>query len=735
MPYLPFAWIGAVVFVAATCATVLDPHLTGILSMVCGGLAFFIFMLGLLFGRSRDRRKRRNRRFFLYHAALVVGAACIMFALYANQYFTTVAPVRYLDQVTASVRLEPLDYPTQRYDNFYYPVRILELDGQPVVPFQVRLSCSEALECEPCDQVICQVNFYAFSSDGIYSTYSSQLAEGNLLGAYPIGYNAYEYVPNPDPLPAGRLLPMLRRYASRSLDRCISGDESALLQTVLLSQRSQLSDLIYTDFRQIGCSHMLAVSGLHMTLVGAFLSLLLARLPLPRNLRSLFSVLLLFLYLLLTGFPVSAVRSYIMFVFCTLASSTHQIRDSLNSLGAAVVLICFTGPFTAGSVGFALSVSATAGIALLASRLEKTLLSIFTGPIGKYVSGTLATSISATLATLPVQVAIFKGFPLLTLISNLLLLPIFVAMLYSALPLLLLALLNPSGALIQPFVLFCGMLARILLKLCHWMASFPNAYISLSSPIALVSIAFLLMAVVFFFSMRSKPRFIFITASLAMAVYLPLLYNEFRADYATVAVSGDSESACVVVMQAGQAAVLSMGTFNSELARQIISQENIPTINTILINGSQNYQSKTMTRDLMSNYRPKTLWICGNTYVGKDLRYPGVTLITMPDDALFQALPGLIVQVTDDGAKLCIWANNRKLVLALDECSEEVCDVLITNRSLPQVQTSFTLFMCDGGTTPSESDQKIYSDFSIVTDQRVTYLDIPPSGSMELYTS
>lgn len=710
--------------------------MTGSLSLVCGGLAFCVFMLGMLFGRSADRQKRGDRRFFLFHCALLLFAAGFMFALYANQYFTKAAPVRQLDRTAASARMELIDYPTERYGKFYYPVRVLELDGQTVTPFQVRLACSEALECKPCDQVVCQVKFYAFTSGGMYSTYSSQLAEGNMLGAYPVGYNEYEYFPNPDPLPAGRLLPMLRRYASRGLDRCLSGDEAALLETVLLAQGSRLPDRVYTDFRQIGCSHMLAVSGLHMTLVGAFLNLFLARLPVHRRLRTMLSLLLLFLYLLLTSFPVSAVRSYIMFAFCSLAASSYQVGDTLNSLGAAVVLICFSGPFTGGSVGFALSVLATAGIALLGRQLEDILCSRSPnpGPVLRYISGTLATSMSATLFTLPVQVAVFHGLPLLTLVSNLLLLPLFVAMLYSALPLLLLSMLDPAGALIQPFVLFCGLLARLLLKLCHWMASLPGAYLSLTEPALLVSLAFLLLAVLLCLFRRSRPRFALMALSLAAAVLVPILNYEARQGTVTLAVSGDSESACVVVMEDRRAAVLSMGTFNSGLARQIISQGNVSALESVLMTG-QDYRAKTMAQDLLSNCRPETLWVYGREYSGKDLRYPGVDLETVPDNGLYQALPGVVVQVADGGAKLRIWANGRKLVLALDECSGETCDLLMTSRPLPEMDTELTLFMCDEDLPPEDAAIGIYSAFTLVTDQCVTYVDITADGEVSVRTS
>lgn len=716
------------VFIAAfAAANVLDPHVTGIISVVCGGLAFAAFLAGAVLGR---RKKGRGPRFVLWHGSLLLLAAAVMLGLYAGRYFSGAIEAAKLDQVCAEARMEILDYPTRRYGKFYYPVRILRLDGQPVTPFQVRLSCTEALEGEPCDLVLCRVKFYSFEKKGMYSGFSSQLAEGNLLGAYPEGYDGgYTYIPAKDPFPAGRLLPMLRRYISRGLDRCISGDEAALLKTVLLAQGSQLSDRVYTDFRLIGCSHMLAVSGLHMTLVGAFLNLFLARLPIRRGLRSLMGVFLLFIYLLLTGFPVSAVRSYIMYAFCSLASATYQTGDTLNSLGGAVVLICYLDPFAGGSAGLAMSVLATAGIALLGRQIEELLCPGYGGRVRRYLAGSISTSLSATLFTMPLQVALFRGLPLLTLASNLVLMPIFVAMLYGALPLLILSVLAPAGALIEPFALFCGLLGRLLLRLGGWMARLPGIYLGLEDPVLLAALALAAVAVLAALSIQGRARPVIMVIALGLALFLPALRGETRRDAVTLAVSGDSESACVVVMQGRRAVVLSMGTFNSGLARQILTQENVRSLECVLVT-RQDYRSKAMLEDLMWGYRPNTVLLYGRPYGGKDLRYPDVKLETGRESCIYQVLPGVMLQVEEDGAKVRVWANNRKLLLVQDECSKEDCDLLITNRSLPQIDTEFTIFMCGEETPPEEAAMGLYSDFILVTDQEVNYTDIPFGGEM-----
>lgn len=726
MSYLPFAWIGIAVFATAISAPLLAPGMVGTLSLAFGGLAFVTLAAGILCGHMRDRERRRKARLILFHSSLLLLSTGLLLTLYFYKY-ARAAPALGLDQLAAEVLMEPVDYPAQRYGKLYYPVRILEINGRAVEPFQVRLSCSEALDCEPMDRVRCTIQFYSFTSGGLFSPSVSQLAEGSVLGAYPIGYGDHSYLRCTGSMPAGRVLPALRRYCARLLDRCLPREEAGLLQAALLGQRWRLPESIQTDLRLTGCSHMLSVSGLHMTMVGTFLRLFLDLTPLPRRLGAVTAVLILAAYLTLTGFPVSALRSFIMFTVCSLGQVSRQIPETLNSLGFAVTIICLCDPFSGGSAGFVLSVLATAGIAMLSRPLGDRLCPRHGGAVMRWAAGTVSASISATLFTLPVQIALFRGLPLLTLLSNLLLLPLFSAALYSALPLLVISILSPYSPLIQPFVLLCGLLCRLMLKLSRLLAGIPGIYLSLTDPAAGLSLLFLLLAMALGLTKRFRFRPSILALLLALAICIPVYEAEQRQGTVTLAVSGGGESSCVVVMQDRSAAVLSMGTFNSGLARQIITQENVYHLESVLVTGGD-YSSRSMCRDLLENYSPNTLWLNGPA--GKDLRYPGAALRELPQDGIYQALPSVRVQSAGD--TLRIWANGKKLVLSEDSSLSESCSILMTGAAMPRVGTGITLFMCSEGTSPEEAAYSIYSDFALVTDQAVTYVDIFPDGTVSL---
>ncbi len=220
--------------------------------------------------------------------------------------------------------------------------------------------------------------------------------------------------------------------------RLFLGEEKGgLCAGLLLGRREAVPDGTRRDFRFLGLSHVLAVSGLHLTvIVGGFLFLLrLVRIPrLPRLL--LCTALILFFWFL-TGFPASAVRAGIMLIFLLIARYSGADYDPLTALALAAALILAFSPASVSDIGFLLSVSATAGLILLGGPLASAVLKrtnrkIF--PIrlaGKLLAGA-AVSASAVFFTLPIASLNFGELSLLSPLTNLLFLPLVELLLFGA---------------------------------------------------------------------------------------------------------------------------------------------------------------------------------------------------------------------------------------------------------------------------------------------------------------
>ena len=231
----------------------------------------------------------------------------------------------------------------------------------------------------------------------------------------------------------------LRRALARGLEQSLPPTEGALAQALLLGLRGQLPAPAVENFRQSGTSHLLAISGLHLGIlllmtVGLLHWALGRHTPIPIFL----ALAAVWLYVLVSGAPVSVVRAAIMGSVYLAALGLGRPRESLlPALALSVVAMTALDPGAASRISFQLSFAAMAGIALalpwqdtlsrsLAGRIEQTgwrwspMAGIF---LGWLASGILI-SAAATLATFPLVALNFGRLPLLGIPATILATPL-----------------------------------------------------------------------------------------------------------------------------------------------------------------------------------------------------------------------------------------------------------------------------------------------------------------------
>ncbi|MGI6696791.1 MAG: ComEC/Rec2 family competence protein [Christensenellales bacterium] len=159
-----------------------------------------------------------------------------------------------------------------------------------------------------------------------------------------------------------------RLYLSKQFDRFL-GDDSGLAKALIIGMREDISEETRISFRDAGVAHVLAVSGLHVSLLVGILCAALRKLRLsPRALFVLFLVLLL-AYCRLLDFSASIVRASIITLIYLLGQALHRRVDPLTSLAAAFLAILLFWPLELFNLGFQLSFLAVAGIITLGDSL------------------------------------------------------------------------------------------------------------------------------------------------------------------------------------------------------------------------------------------------------------------------------------------------------------------------------------------------------------------------------
>lgn len=175
------------------------------------------------------------------------------------------------------------------------------------------------------------------------------------------------------------LIVQLRRYVRSQIARAVPTSEGRVLLTALvLGDRTALDAETREQFRRTGLMHLLAVSGLHVLLVGMVLFQVLG--PVLRRLgipwrgaeagRAVLTLTLLGLYMLVAGASVSVVRAVLMATLLIGGLLLQRSAHTLNTLGVAAVVLLLVRPTQLFDVGFQLSFAAVAAIVTLQPRLR-----------------------------------------------------------------------------------------------------------------------------------------------------------------------------------------------------------------------------------------------------------------------------------------------------------------------------------------------------------------------------
>ncbi|MFZ3057698.1 MAG: ComEC/Rec2 family competence protein [Minisyncoccales bacterium] len=215
-----------------------------------------------------------------------------------------------------------------------------------------------------------------------------------------------------------------KKELGRKIKENIPAESSPILEAMILGNDQLMDKELKDKLSKSGLSHVIAISGSHIVIFSAMLFEVLIFFGLWRKQALLGSIIFTVLYIFLVGMPASGVRAGIMVGLLFLAQLISRQSFNLRTLViAASIMLLFNPLLLKFDLGFQLSFLAVLGIILIAPVFNKWLDVIFKGKIA-WLREIIAMTVAAQLFTLPLLISSFGYFSLVSLFSNIIVLPI-----------------------------------------------------------------------------------------------------------------------------------------------------------------------------------------------------------------------------------------------------------------------------------------------------------------------
>ena len=304
-------------------------------------------------------------------------------------------------------------------------------------------------------------------------------------------------------------------------------EELAIIQALVLGQRNDITEETYTNYKNAGAIHLLAISGLHIGVLLFLLHLLLKpleMLPFGKKIKLGLMVSILWSFAFLAGLSASIVRAVTMFSFLAYASYLNRPTNSFNILALSLFFILLWKPTYLFQVGFQMSYAAVFAIICIYPMLQG-----FWSPKQVFVRKLwqlLSVSVAAQIGVLPISLFYFHQFPSLFFISNLVIVPFLGILLGGGILIIILSL---CGILPSFVTEFYDQLIRVMNIIIKWIAQ-QEAFIFKDIPFDNIQLFlgyFLLIALVLALKKPNSKKIAVVLFSL-LAFQLWFMYTTYK---------------------------------------------------------------------------------------------------------------------------------------------------------------------------------------------------------------
>lgn len=459
-------------------------------------IVFFLVSIVLVFANA----------LYYYFTTRFIKPLCIFIAMTLVflstliTYCVTVKPVLKLENKQVNVTAVVLEPPSYYDEHITYHVRVLEVENINGPQFNTDIIDYSGLNlAQPLDVISTQVAFKETSTSENRSFYYANkvFIHGSISGSLQIVGKK------------SSLLLSAREYITNFYSNILPTNISAVLSALTIGDKTNLSSSFSDNVRSSGVSHVMVVSGLHLSIICQFLMKAFKKLNLSRKLSAIISIVAIFFVVTLCSFTVSSLRAGFTYLVMLIGIIISRRADAINSLCFSVCVIFILNPFAVANISFQLSFAATLGIILIYPKA----IARFKEKIPKRRLYTplfnlcelLTVNFAATIATIPIGVYHFGELSLISPITNILISYCVTVVLVLALVSVLLSVIPYAKFIYMPLLLCGGIITRYINFVINKLGSLRFASISVNKNSAfIILIIYAVVYALYYYLKRSK---------------------------------------------------------------------------------------------------------------------------------------------------------------------------------------------------------------------------------------
>ena len=481
-----------------------------------------------------------------------------------------VAVPRVADGQTGYVSIEASDY-SQETDNGISVEGNVTLAGKS---YRVKAYLRETVQLKPGDVVSGYFRFRLTTKGGENNATSHQ-SEGIFLIAYPVSNAQIEQV---DEIPSRYYPAKWRQELQARIEQLFPEDTAGFAKALLLGDRTDITYEINTALKVSGISHVIAVSGLHVSILFGMIYTLLAK---RRWLSCLIGIPVLLLFAAVVGFTPSISRACIMQILMLIAMALDREYDAKTALAFAVIVMLVVNPMAILSVSLQLSAVSVLGILMFSERIKTNLLpkqKRGTKPqksillrLWYFIASSTSVTLSAMIFTTPLVAYYFGCVSMVGVLTNLLTLWVITFIFYGILLCLGISFVSVGTAA------FVGKIFSVPIRFVLWIAAMLSklpmaAVYTMSIYVVVWLIGCYLLFAVFLLQKRKRPILLVSCIMVTFLLSQVLAWTEPMLEECRVTVLNVGQGQSILLQADGKTFLVDCGGDDSKQSADVAAQ-------------------------------------------------------------------------------------------------------------------------------------------------------------------